>query len=169
MLAELILPKIVLDQKILSNINEALSKEWLITNGLGGYASSTVLGVNTRKYHGLLVAAINPPINRWVLLTKIDETLKIKNKNFALGANNFQDIIYPEGYRFLSRFIVDPFPTYTYNVQNVILQKTIFMPYMKNVTVIIYKVSNPLNEKISMKDSPIVNSRHIYDTTQKDT
>ena len=64
------LPKLALGPNLLSDINSALGKEWLVTNGLGGYSSSTVLGINTRKYHGLLVAALNPPINRWILLTK---------------------------------------------------------------------------------------------------
>ena len=58
------LPKINFGKKVLSNLNKALTTEWILTNGLGGYASSTILGVNTRKYHGLLVAAFNPPVNR---------------------------------------------------------------------------------------------------------
>jgi len=67
------LPKINVDTNVLSNVDKALKTEWLVTNGLGGYASSTVLGINTRKYHGLLVAAFNPPVDRRVLLTKLDE------------------------------------------------------------------------------------------------
>ena len=71
------LPKLSLNRDSLSNLGNALDKEWIITNGLGGYASSTILGLNTRKYHGLLVAAFNPPVNRWLLLSKLDETIKI--------------------------------------------------------------------------------------------
>ena len=64
MVQQLSLPKISLGRNVLSNVDEALTREWIITNGLGGYASSTIFGVNTRKYHGLLVAAFNPSINR---------------------------------------------------------------------------------------------------------
>ncbi|MCW4016737.1 MAG: amylo-alpha-1,6-glucosidase [Candidatus Bathyarchaeota archaeon] len=161
------LPKICLGQDVLSDVNEALRKEWLVTNGLGGYASSTVLGINTRKYHGLLVAAFNPPVNRWVLLTKLDETLQIRNESYDLGSNEFIDVMHPKGYNFLSEFSVTPFPTFRYDVKGVSVKKTIFMPYMKNATAVIYKVNNPLEEKVSFNVSPLVNSRHIYNTTDK--
>ena len=161
------LPKLALGPNLLSDVNSALGKEWLVTNGLGGYSSSTVLGINTRKYHGLLVAALNPPINRWILLTKLDEELKIGTQTFGLGANEFHDVMYPEGYRYLSSFVLGPFPTSTYEVEGVMLQKTVFMPYMKNATAVIYEVSNPLEEKLSIHVSPLVNSRHIYNMTDK--
>ncbi len=157
-----------LGRTVLSDINEALRREWLVTNGLGGYASSTVLGINTRKYHGLLVAALNPPVNRWVLLTKLDEEIKIGSTNYALGANEFRDVMHPEGHRFLSNFVLNPFPTYNYAVEGVRLQKTVFMPHGRNATVVFYEVSNPLEEKLSIRVSPLLNSRHIYHITTKD-
>jgi len=161
------LPKINVGQGVLSDVNEALSREWLVTNGLGGYSSSTVLGINTRKYHGLLVAAFNPPVNRWVLLTKLDDELKIGNKSYDLGANEFRDVIYPKGFSSLSKFMVAPLPTFRYAVNGVSLQKTIVMPYMKNATAVIYEASNPTEEEVSVHVSPLVNSRHIYNTTDK--
>jgi predicted glycogen debranching enzyme len=161
------LPELTLGRDVLSDVNEALGREWLVTNGLGGYSSSTVLGVNTRKYHGLLVAALNPPINRWVLLTKLDEELKLGAETYALGANEFRDVMYPEGYRFLSSFVLDPLPTFKYAVETVKLQKTVFMPYMKNAAAVIYQVSNPSEQKLSVNVSPLVNSRHIYSMTNK--
>jgi len=163
------LPKLTLGRDVLSDVNEALGREWLVTNGLGGYAASTVLGINTRKYHGLLVAALNPPINRWVLLTKLDEELKIGTETYALGANEFRDVMHPEGHSFLSSFVLSPLPTFKYTVEDVSLKKTVFMPYMKNATAVIYEVSNPLEQKVSVRVSPLVNSRHIYSMTDKDT
>jgi predicted glycogen debranching enzyme len=163
------LPKLTLGRDVLSDVDAALGREWLVTNGLGGYASSTVLGVNTRKYHGLLVAALNPPINRWVLLTKLDEELRIGTETYALGANEFHDVIHPQGHRFLSSFVLSPLPTYKYAVEDVGLKKTVFMPYMKNATAVIYEVSNPLEEEVSVCVSPLVNSRHIYSITDKGT
>ncbi len=161
------LPKITVGQDILSDIDTALDREWLVTNGLGGYASSTILGINTRKYHGLLIAAFNPPVNRWVLLSKLDERLHIGNQSYDLGANEFSDVMYPTGYRFLSEFMLAPLPTFRYIANGFSLHKTILMPYMKNATVIIYKAINTTEEEVSIHVSPLVNSRHIYDTTDK--
>ena len=56
------------------NLENALNKEWLITNGIGGYASSTIIGANTRKYHGLLIAPLIPPAKRMLILSKLDES-----------------------------------------------------------------------------------------------
>ena len=162
------LPKIDVGRSLLSDVNGAMSKEWIVTNGIGGYASSTVLGVNSRKYHGLLVAAFNPPVTRWVLLSKLDETLKIGNELYDLGANEFIDTMHPKGYHYLSGFAISPLPTFMYDVHGISLQKTIFMPYLKNATVVIYEINNPLEKEVTIKVSPLVNSRHIYSTTNID-
>jgi predicted glycogen debranching enzyme len=142
--------------------------EWLVTNGLGGYASSTVLGINTRKYHGLLIAAFNSPVDRRVLLTKLDEEIKIGNETYMIGSNEFKDCISPEGYRFLVDFSLAPIPTYRYLVHGVQFEKTIFMPHEKNVTIVIYEVFNPHDSNVSIRVSPLVNSRHFHDVTDKD-
>lgn len=162
------LPKITVDSKAFSDVNEALRKEWLVTNGLGGYASSTILGVNTRKYHGLLIAAFNPPVDRRVLLTKLDEEIIIGKEAFSMGCNEFQSGINPEGYRHLSSFSVDPLPTFAYDVEGKFrLRKTVFMPYGKNAAVVIYEVENnsPIDAVLSI--SPAVNFRHFHSVTEK--
>jgi predicted glycogen debranching enzyme len=123
------LPLISLDQKGLASFDEAVQKEWIITNGLGGYASSTVLGINTRKYHGLLVAALYPPGDRRVLLSKLDEEVIIGGNDYPLGASEFQNGIFPQGYGFIKEFSVSPFPKHVYSVQSVEVQKTVFMPH----------------------------------------
>lgn len=125
------LPEIHIGPEILSDLDEAIRREWIVTNGLGGYASCTTLGINTRKYHGLLVAAFNPPTDRRVLLTKLDEEIEIENKTHLIGSNEFKSNIHPKGYRFLSSFALGPFPAYRYSVHGVQLQKTIFMPQQK--------------------------------------
>jgi predicted glycogen debranching enzyme len=161
------LPRISLGRNVLSDLNQALTQEWIVTNGLGGYASSTVLGINTRKYHGLLVAAFNPPVNRWVLLTKLDETVQIGNEKFELASNDYRDVMHPKGYKFLSEFSVNPLPNYMYDFKGVTVKKTVFMPYRKNATAVIYEINNPLKKKVKFNVSPLVNSRHIYSTTDK--
>ncbi|MDH5596441.1 MAG: glycogen debranching enzyme N-terminal domain-containing protein, partial [Candidatus Bathyarchaeota archaeon] len=162
------MPKINLGPNVLADFNKAIQMEWVITNGLGGYASSTALGVNTRKYHGLLIAAFNPPIDRRVLLTKLDEEVQIGRKSYSIGSNEFEYGIQPKGYRFLSDFSLDPFPTYKYAVEEVQLQKTMFMPYGKNATVVSYGVFNPCNDNVSIRVFPLVNSRHFHSVTDKD-
>ena len=88
------------------SFGEVIEKEWLITNGLGSYASSTVLGINTRKYHGLLVAALDPPGNRTVCLSKLDEDVIVGDDVYRLGSNEFHDAIYPEGYKLIKQFSI---------------------------------------------------------------
>jgi predicted glycogen debranching enzyme len=162
------LPKIHLSQNILSNFDKAIQTEWIITNGLGGYSSSTVLGINTRKYHGVLVAAFNPPTDRRVLLTKLDEEVKIGNNVYFLGSNEFKKDIFPRGYEFLSSFSLNPFPKYKYAVHGIQIEKTLFMPYEKNAVVIAYDLFNPLENEISVNVFPLVNSRHFHSLTKAD-
>ena len=76
-----------LGEEICTNLDAALRREWLETNGLGGFASGTVSGCNTRRYHGLLVAATKPPVGRFVLLSKLEETLIIDGRRYELGTN----------------------------------------------------------------------------------
>jgi len=162
------LPKIRTGPSVLSDFSRAIQMEWIVANGLGGYASSTVLGINTRKYHGLLVSAFNPPVDRRVLLTKLDEEVRIENETHPTGSNEFKQGIQPKGYLFLSRFLLDPFPTYRYAMQGFQFQKTIFMPYGKNATIVIYEVFNPTKNKVSIRILPLVNSRHFHSVTDKD-
>ena len=119
-----------------------IEKEWLVTNGLGGYASSTVPGINTRKYHGLLVAALDSPGNRTVCLSKLDEDVFVGSQVYRLGSNEFHDTIYPDGYKLISQFSINPFPTYRYDFGKVQLSKTIFVPQHKNAVAVTYKITN---------------------------
>ena len=156
------LPAIHLTQEALSRFDEAIQKEWLITNSLGGYASSTVLGVNTRKYHGLLVAALHPPGNRTVCLAKLDEEAWIGNNVYQLGANEFHDVIFPQGYKFLKEFSVAPFPRYIYTTQDIEATKTIFMPSGKNAVVAVYKILNRSGSDVKFRIYPLLTCRHFH-------
>src|SRR5512147_143759 len=102
-----------LNLRDLQRSGDVLEREWLITNGLGGYASSTILGLNTRKYHGLLVAALHPPGDRTVCIAKIDEDIIVENKIHEINANEFENEIYPQGFQLQKAFSISPFPTYT--------------------------------------------------------
>jgi predicted glycogen debranching enzyme len=163
-----LLPKISLDAERLQNVDDALGLEWLVTNGLGGYASSTVLGVNTRKYHGLLVAALNPPTNRHVLLSKLDEEIQIGNATYKLGINEFRDTFYPNPQGLLRGFSLNPLPTFKHKAQGVTIQKTLFMPPGKNATVVNYEIRNGEKNGVTVRIFPLINFRHFYHTTHKD-
>ncbi len=158
----MILPSITFQKEVFSRFSSLLEKEWLITNGLGSYASSSVPGINTRKYHALLVAALDPPGNRSVCLSKIDEDILVGSDVFRLGANEFHDAIYPEGYKLIGQFKIESFPTYSYDLGKIQVIKTIFMPQHKNVVVVTYKVTNKDNSDITVRLYPLLTCRYFH-------
>src|SRR5881628_1317655 len=91
------------DASLCSNLEEASRYEWLETNGIGGFASSTITGLNTRRYHGLLVAATKPPLGRMVLLSKMEETLVVGGRRFDLSSNRYPGAIHPQGHLYLKQ------------------------------------------------------------------
>src|SRR2546430_7757225 len=111
--------KLRLDRSVCGNLESATGREWLETNGLGGFSSSTIIGMNTRRYHGLLTAATKPPVGRLLLLAKLEETLLIGGKRYDLSVNRYPGPVHPQGYRFLKEFRLDPFPIFTYGVDGV--------------------------------------------------
>jgi predicted glycogen debranching enzyme len=121
-------------------LTTSASREWLETNGIGGYASGTVAGLHTRRYHGLLVAATRPPLGRMVLLSKFEEKLILDGSEYDLSANSYPGTIDPYGYQYLVDFRLDPFPIWTYEVAGSRLEKSIFMPYGDNAVVCRWKL-----------------------------
>jgi predicted glycogen debranching enzyme len=160
-------PTISLNRELLSSFDSSIQKEWILTNGLGGYASSTVLGINTRKYHGLLVAAFHPPRDRRICLEKLEEEVSVGNDAYQLGANEFQDRIFPLGYTFLDQVRISLFPKFAYSLQNVEIEKTAFMPYGKNVSIILYKALNGSSSDLRIRVFPLLNCRHFHSVTDR--
>ena len=158
--------KINLHKEILSDLKNAMSLEWILTNGLGGYASSNVLGINTRKYHGVLVATLNPPVNRWVVLSKLDDQLLVDGELYPIGSNEFNHGIIPQGYKYFESFERFPFPSFFFRLNEVEFRKTIVMPYQKNAVIVFYEVS-PKQKDVVLQIQPLVNSRHFHDTTKR--
>lgn len=146
----------------LSNISfyELTQREWLITNGLGGYASSTLCGTNTRRYHGLLVAAFNPPSDRRVLVSKIEEVLTKGEDRFALSSNNYPGVVYPQGFAYLSSFERFPFPRTIFKVSTLEIAKTVVMPYGSNTALVEY--TNLSSEEVSLELNPLYVSRDYH-------
>lgn len=121
------------------DLGEATRREWLETNGLGGFSSSTIAGLHTRRYHGLLMAATHPPVGRDLLLSKLEETFVVDGRRYELSANQYPGVVHPQGYRFLKSFRLDPFPVFTYEVEGIEIVKTVFMLHGENTTVIQYE------------------------------
>ena len=115
--------------------------EWLETNALGGWAGSSITGCNTRRYHGLLVAATRPPTERMVLLSKLDETVVVNDERIELATNLYDnDVIHPRGYQYLSSFTRKLFPEWIYEIGDLKISKTVTMVNGENTTLILYKV-----------------------------
>src|SRR5438309_6037871 len=110
---------ISLDKKVCSDLALASSREWLETNGIGGFSSSTITGLNTRRYHGLLTAATKPPVGRLVLLSKLEETLIVDGRRYELSTNQYPGVVHPQGFTYQVGLRLDPFPVFTYEVEGV--------------------------------------------------
>jgi len=159
------------DQETCGNLEAALHREFLETNGLGGFASSTIIGLNTRRYHGLLVAATKPPLGRLVLLSKLEETLLIDQQRFDLPANRYPGVVHPQGHRYLKQFRLDPFPVFTYEVEGIEIEKTVFMIQGENSTVVHYELrknnhpESPKNLRLEIR--PLIAFRDYHSTTHE--
>lgn len=142
------------------DLSELINKEWIITNGIGGYASSTICCTNTRKYHGLLVAPLTPPARRHLILSKVDESITINNKNHNLYTNMCENYI-SDGYKYLVDFKKQYVPTFTFEVNGIKIEKTICMKYRENTVCILYKIKNK-KDTITLNLAPIVNFRDFH-------
>ena len=146
-------------------MTEALKREWLETNGLGGFASSTIIGLNTRRYHGLLIAATEGPVSRTLLLSKLEETLVVGNRRFELSANRYPDVIHPQGYQYLKEFRLDPFPVFTYRIADFELEKRAFMVHGENTTVVEYELRGHSGQSCMLEVRPLIAFRDYHATT----
>ena len=144
-------------------LKDGIEKEWLITNGIGGYSSSTIFGINTRKYHGLLVAPLTPPARRHLILSKLDESITVNNKKYNLYSNMCRDFI-SSGYKYLESFEKDYIPIFTYKVNDITIKKLICMQYGKNTVCVLYKIDNP-GKQAKFTITPIIDFRDFHTMT----
>jgi predicted glycogen debranching enzyme len=129
------------NQDVLQSFADATQHEWLETNGLGGWASSSIIGAHTRRYHGLLVAAIVPPAERMVLLSKLDEIIVTGQARYQLGVNLYPDhTVQPNGHQYLNNFTKELFPQWEYEAGGIKLKKTVAMVHGENTVLAIYDV-----------------------------
>ncbi len=160
---------IAFDHATCGKLSIAKHREWLETNGIGGYASSTIVGLNTRRYHGLLVAATRPPLGRMVLLSKMEETIIIGGRRYDLSTNSYPGAIYPAGYELLKEFRIDPFPTFVYEVEDVEIEKRVFLVHGHNTVVIEYDfrgLGRAPNADVTFELRPLIAFRDYHSTTR---
>ena len=150
----------------------AESREWVVTNGIGGFASGTIAGMLTRRYHGLLLAALKPPLGRTLLLAKVDETVEYEGiypesgRFYPLYVNRWGNgTVEPNGHHSINRFHLEgTTPVWTFAFGNALLEKRIWMQQGANTTYIQYKLVRATGP-LTMEAKAFINSRDYHSTT----
>ncbi len=127
---------------VLQNINEFQRYEWLETNALGAYASSSISGMNLRRSEGLLVVPHAYSNKKVVTLSKFEETVFVENRLFEISTNQYLDTIYPHGYQYQESFSLRPFPTFIYRIEDRRIRKTLFLLEHENILAVRYELLN---------------------------
>ena len=155
-------PLVSLDRAVCGDPAAALRREWLVTNGLGGYAAMSLAGTPTRSYHGYLVAALRPPVGRTVLVGGLEEVLAVGANEIALHALEVAPgRLDPEGFRHLEHFELDgTIPTWRFAIRGTVLEKRAWMARRANATYVSYRlVSAPDGARVRLAVTPLVTCR----------
>jgi predicted glycogen debranching enzyme len=157
---------------VCGDLGEACSREWLETNGMGGFACSTIAGMNTRRYHALLTAATRPPVGRVVLLSKVEETLLVGGQRFELSVNQYAGaiqhvgVVHPWGHEYLESFRLNPFPVFRYRCGDLQLEKAVFLVHGENTLVIQYELLGDLEGRTcALEVRPLIAFRDYHSLT----
>ncbi|KPK74890.1 MAG: hypothetical protein AMJ79_12920 [Phycisphaerae bacterium SM23_30] len=145
----------------LTDLDSLLEKEWLLTNRRGSYASGTVIGCNTRRYHGLLVAALTPPVGRVVMLSNILETVTVEGQSFELANFEFSDRLHPQGYRYLEHFYRDNGVHFTFQLGQITVEKSIYLDMEEDLLIVRYEFSGP-RQKAGLSLMPLLAMRDFH-------
>ena len=127
------------------SIKEGNEREWMIGNGIGGYSGQTIINSGFRSHHSYLVASMNPPVERYSILSKTQEQIIVQGRNYDLTCQQY-DGYTKDGHKYLQRFIFDSVPQYIYQVEDINIKKTIAMEYGRNTVVICYEIENGSSE-----------------------
>jgi len=132
---------VALDRDVCADLESATSREWWLANGIGGYASGTVAGALTRRYHGLLVAPLHPPLGRFLLIAKADAVLLDGEREIPLHTNLWGGgAVAPQGHRHISSFRLDAgMPVWEFAVDGLRIEQRIWMEHGSNRTRVAYR------------------------------
>jgi predicted glycogen debranching enzyme len=156
-----------LSREITGDLAAACAREWLVTNGIGGYAAGTVAGVLTRRYHGLLVAALSPPVGRTLLVAKIEETARVVGQDFPLSTNRWRGgAVAPQGWAYTERFHLEgAVPVWTFAFADGIeLEKRVWMRQGANTTCVLYNLRRA-SQPVEISIKALVNYRDYHGVT----
>ena len=158
---------ILIPRDVCVDIDQAIGKEWLVANGIGGYASSTIAGINTRRYHGLLVAALEPPVARTVLLANINEEAEIDGRTYYIAANEYAgERIHPAGFVHIEEFALrNGIPSTLYRLGDNLLRRTVWMEHGHNTTYVRYSYLEG-TEECCLVLHPLCNYRDYHEITK---
>jgi predicted glycogen debranching enzyme len=159
--------KTIFDQCDCQNLKNALAKEWLETNGLGGFASSTIIGANTRRQHGLLIASLRPPVERHVLLSKFEERVIIDGHESAISTNLYPGTVFPHGFNIQMEFRLRPWPTFRYANNDFEVERSVFLVHGENTAVVGYRNLRS-RRPIELKLRPLLAFRDYNGLTKRD-
>jgi len=154
--------KMKIGKKECQDLDRALSLEWLETNGRGGFASGTIAGANTRRYHALLLTARRPPSDRYVLANHVEEWLSIDDDMFSLSTNLYPRAVHPNGYTHCASFSSMPWPTWTFACKGQEVQREILCIQGRDVIIIRWKVTGAKNAHMVLRVRPMLTGRDYH-------
>lgn len=146
------------------NLDRALSLEWLETNGRGGFASGTIVGANTRRYHAILLTARKPPSERFVLVNQLEEWLEINDHVIPLSTNLYPGAVHPAGYQHCTGFSSEPWPTWTFDCHGVALRREIVMVHGCDLVIVRWTVLGKKNIRATLRVRPKLTGRDYHAT-----
>ena len=147
------------------NIEEGNELSWMIGNGIGGYSNHTVAGGAAQCFHGYLIASLNPPVNRMLILTRTQEQINISGRSYDLTSQQYIGCS-KNGQEYLERFIFDSIPEYYYKVEDVTIKKSIAIEYGHNTVSICYEIENG-SEEAKFNIVPLFNYRAAGEVSEK--
>jgi predicted glycogen debranching enzyme len=146
------------------NLDRALSLEWLETNGRGGFASGTVAGANTRRYHAFLLTARKPPSERFVLVNHLEEWLGIDGQAIPLSTNLYPGVVHPAGYEHCIEFSTDPWPTWTFDCNGLMVQREILSIHGRDIVMVRWKLLGRKPSRAVLRVRPKLTGRDYHST-----
>jgi predicted glycogen debranching enzyme len=153
-----------IEAKDCQDLERALSLEWLETNGRGGFSSGTVAGPKTRRYHALLLIARTPPVDRFVLVNHLDETVEIGKHSVPLSANCYPGVVHPDGHTRCVGFSSEPWPTWTYDIGGTQVIREIFCPQGRDMVVIRWHLAGAGGPAARLIVRPMLSGRDYHAT-----
>lgn len=150
------------------NLKHALGREWLETNGLGGFACSTIIGANVRRHNGWLVAALTPPLDRYVLLSKFEDRVTVNGQDFHLSTNLYPGTVFPHGFNIQTEFRLRPWPTFRYLSHDFSIERSICLIHGENTVVVSYR-NLSAGGAVELKLHPLLAFREAGTLTARNT